>query len=97
MPQNSTRRFTAILISGALASKVLGFGREILMAQVLGASLVADGFRGAITAVMLPLAFLQNESVPAIMIPMHRDAMKAGNAPQQIGRASCRERVWTVV
>jgi putative peptidoglycan lipid II flippase len=83
--KSSTRRFTAILISGALASKVLGFGREILMANVLGASLVADGFRGAITAVMLPLAFLQNESVPAIMIPMHRDAMKAGNAPQRLG------------
>ncbi|MDB5619401.1 lipid II flippase MurJ [Tardiphaga sp.] len=85
MSKSSTRRFTAILISGALASKVLGFGREILMANVLGASLVADGFRGAITAVMLPLAFLQNESVPAIMIPMHRDALKAGNGPQRLG------------
>jgi len=85
LASSSTRRFTAILISGALASKVLGFGREILMANVLGASLVADGFRGAVTAVMLPLAFLQNESVPAIMIPMHRDAMKTGNAPQRLG------------
>jgi len=84
LPQNSTRRFTAILISGALASKVLGFGREILMAHILGASLVADGFRGAITAVMLPLAFLQNESVPAIMIPMHRDALKTAEAPQRL-------------
>lgn len=80
----STRRFTAILISGALASKVLGFGRELLMAQVLGASLVADGFRGAVTAVMLPLAFLQNETVPAVMIPMHRDALKGGDAPQRL-------------
>ncbi|MDB5500315.1 MAG: putative virulence factor MviN-like protein [Tardiphaga sp.] len=77
-------RFTAALISGALASKVLGFGREILMAQVLGASLVADGFRGAATAVMLPLAFLQNESVPAIMIPMHRDALKDGDGPRRL-------------
>ena len=82
--KTSTRRFTAVLISGALASKMLGFGREVLMAQVLGASLVADGFRGAITAVMLPLAFLQNESVPAIMIPMHRDALKGGDAPQRL-------------
>lgn len=82
--KSSARRFTAILISGALASKVLGFGREVLMAQVLGASLVADGFRGAITAVMLPLAFLQNETVPAVMIPMHRDALKGGDAPQRL-------------
>jgi putative peptidoglycan lipid II flippase len=83
--RHSTRKFTAILISGALTSKLLGFGREILMAQVLGASLVADGFRGAITAVMLPLAFLQNETVPAVMIPMHRDALTDGNGPQRLG------------
>jgi putative peptidoglycan lipid II flippase len=84
LSQSSTRRFTAILISGALASKLLGFGREILMANVLGASLVADGFRSATTAVMLPLAFLQNESVPAIMIPMHREALKGSDAPQRL-------------
>jgi putative peptidoglycan lipid II flippase len=80
----STKRFTAILISGALASKLLGFGREVLMAKVLGASLVADGFRGATTAVMLPLAFMQNETVPAVMIPMQQDALKQGTGPQRL-------------
>ncbi|MEH2482649.1 hypothetical protein V1282_006006 [Nitrobacteraceae bacterium AZCC 2146] len=84
LPKTSTRRFTAILITGALASKVLGFGREVLMAKVLGASLVADGFRGATAAVLIPLAFLQNESVPAVMIPMHRDALKGDHAPQSL-------------
>src|SRR5690348_17049992 len=67
-PRQSTGRFVANLITGALASKVLGFAREIMMATVLGATLVADGFRGAITAVMLPISFLQNETVPAVMI-----------------------------
>ena len=43
----SAARFTAILVGGALASKMLGFAREVLMAHVLGASMVADGFRGA--------------------------------------------------
>ncbi|QUS41342.1 virulence factor MviN [Tardiphaga alba] len=84
-PRQSTRRFTALLISGALTSKLLGFGREIVMAHVLGATLVADGFRGAITAVFLPIAFLQNETVPAVMIPMHREALKADDAPQRLG------------
>lgn len=84
-PRQSSGRFVAKLISGALASKVLGFGREILMAHVLGATLVADGFRGAITAVMLPIAFLQNETVPAVMIPMHRDALKGEDAPRKLG------------
>jgi putative peptidoglycan lipid II flippase len=84
----SGRRLATILMSGALMSKVLGFAREVLMAQVLGASLVADGFRGAITAVMIPLAFLQNESVPAILIPMHRDSQKNGDAPQRLAALS---------
>jgi len=40
------------LVSGALLSKALGFAREVLMAQVLGASLAADSYRGAVAAVM---------------------------------------------
>lgn len=84
-PRQSTGRFVANLITGAMASKLLGFAREILMANVLGATLVADGFRGAITAVMLPICFLQNETVPAVMIPMHRDALKGDDAPRKLG------------
>jgi putative peptidoglycan lipid II flippase len=83
--QHSMRRFSAILISGALASKMLGFAREVLMAHVLGASLVADSFRAATTAVLIPLAFLQNESVPAIMIPMHREALQRQDGPTSLG------------
>lgn len=81
----SMRRFSAILVSGALASKLLGFAREMMMAHALGATLVADGFRAALAAVMIPLAFLQNESVPAIMIPMHREAMQRGEGPRHLG------------
>ena len=81
-------RFTAILMSGALVSKVLGFAREVLMAQVIGASLVADSFRGAVTAVMLPLAFLQSEGVPAVLIPLHREWQKSGDAPQRLAAFS---------
>jgi putative peptidoglycan lipid II flippase len=79
-----SRRLTAILMGGAIVSKVLAFAREVLMAQVIGASLVADSFRGAVTAVMLPLAFLQSEGVPAILIPMHKEWQKAGDAPQRL-------------
>ncbi|WP_315744726.1 MULTISPECIES: lipid II flippase MurJ [unclassified Bradyrhizobium] len=83
--QHSLRRFSALLISGALASKLLGFAREVMMAHVLGASLIADGFRSATTAVLIPIAFLQNESVPAIMIPMHRAALQGDNPPRSLG------------
>lgn len=81
-PRPSVGRLAAALMSGALLSKLLGFAREVLMAQIIGTSLIADGFRGAITAVLIPLIFLQNESVPAILIPMHREAQQQGRAPQ---------------
>ena len=52
------RRMAALLMLGALASKLLGFAREILMAQVLGASLLADGYQGRrhrdLAALVLP-------------------------------------------
>lgn len=80
----ASRRLIAVLMGGALLSKILGFARELLMAQVLGASLVADGFRGALTAILLPLVFLQNESVPAILIPTQRDAQIRGDGPQRL-------------
>ena len=65
-------RMVTLLASGALLGKLLGFARELLMARVFGASLIADSFRGSGTAVMMPLIPMQNEGVPAVMIPMHR-------------------------
>ena len=80
----SKKRIAVVLMSGAMLSKVLGLVREIAMAQIIGVAMVADGFRTAVTAILLPLAFLQNESVPAILIPMMQDARKAGDAPRRL-------------
>lgn len=77
------RRMTGLLVGGALLGKVLGMAREVLMARMLGASLVADSFRGGLTAIMLPLALLQNDSVPAVMIPLHRTWRAEGDAPRR--------------
>ncbi len=84
----SGRRLAALLMGGALLGKVLGFAREILMAKVLGASLVADSFRGGMTAVLLPLLMLQNEGVPAILIPMYRNWLPSGQAPKRFAALS---------
>lgn len=65
-------RLTALLMAGALVGKVLGFLREIEMARLLGATFIADSFRGALTAVLLPIAPMQGEMVPSVMIPLHR-------------------------
>ncbi|MFE1602323.1 lipid II flippase MurJ [Methylobacterium sp. ID0610] len=78
------RRFAVLLMGGALVSKLLGFVREIVMAHTLGASLAADGFRGAMTAILLPLAVLQNESVPALLVPMYREWRRSGDAARRL-------------
>ncbi len=80
--RSGTFRMVALLASGALIGKTLGFARELLMARVFGASLIADSFRGAGTAVMMPLIPMQNEGVPAVMIPMHRTWQEQGRAPE---------------
>ncbi|MDP9096911.1 MAG: virulence factor MviN, partial [Pseudomonadota bacterium] len=72
-------------MGGALLSKVLGLVREILIARAIGASLVADSFRGGLTAVFLPLAILQGETVPAILIPVYREWDRMGEAPRRFG------------
>lgn len=79
----SGRKLALLLMAGAIFSKALGFVREISMAHVFGASMVADGFRAAVTGTFLPLALLQNESVPTILIPMYREWQNQGNAPKQ--------------
>ncbi len=80
----ASRHFAMLLMAGALFSKLLGFVREVMMAQVIGASLVADGFRGAVTAVLLPLSILQNESVPAILVPMYRQWQRDGDTARRL-------------
>lgn len=84
VPRSSTRRLALLLMLGAAVSKGLGFAREILMAHVLGATMAADGFRSAVTATLLPAAFLQNESVPAVLVPMNRQAQEHGNPAEML-------------
>ncbi|MGY2046813.1 lipid II flippase MurJ [Methylobacterium sp. JK268] len=79
----SSRRFVAVLMGGAALSKLLGVVREVAMAHLLGVTLAADAFRAGMTAVMLPLAFLQNESVPALLVPLYRRWHEAGEAPRR--------------
>lgn len=81
----SAKRLAGLLMGGALLSKVLGLLREILIARAIGASLVADSFRGGLTAVLLPLVILQGETVPAILIPTYREWDRTGDAARRFG------------
>jgi putative peptidoglycan lipid II flippase len=71
------------LISGALLGKLLGFAREIEMARLLGANIIADSFRGALTAVLLPVAPIQSDILPSVLIPLHRSWREQGNEAQR--------------
>ncbi len=77
------KRIAAALMGGALFSKGLGFFREIFMAHVVGVAQLADSFRASITGFLLPLAFVQNESVPAVLVPMIREGEEQGDRPQR--------------
>lgn len=68
------------LIQGAAFGKLLGFVREVQMAAVLGISLIADAFRAAISAVVIPVHVFTSELLPAVLIPAVRDWRKEGRA-----------------
>ena len=72
-------RLAGTLVSGAMLGKVLGFAREIEMARLLGANIVADSFRGALTAVLLPVVPIQSDMLPSVLIPLHRAWREQGD------------------
>jgi putative peptidoglycan lipid II flippase len=69
------------LMLGALLGKLLGFAREIVMARLLGANVVADSFRAGTTATLMPIAAMQGDIVPSALIPLHRHWRGEGTAP----------------
>ena len=73
-------------MAGALLGKLTGFARELELAHVLGASVVTDSFRAATAAVLLPIAILQNEAIPAVLIPMYREWEAQGCAPRRLAQ-----------
>jgi putative peptidoglycan lipid II flippase len=58
---------------GALLGKALGFVREIQLARHLGANVVADSLRGAMVAVLMPIAPLQGDLVPSTLVPLYNE------------------------
>ena len=69
----SVLKFTGLLMMGALLGKALGFVREIQLAKQLGANVVADGLRGAMVAVLMPIAPLQGDLVPSTLVPLYNE------------------------
>ncbi len=80
MPRRPHIRLAAGLVGGALASKLLGLFREILQARLLGATILADSFRGALGVSVVPIAPLQGEAIVSVLIPLHREWKSEGVA-----------------
>jgi putative peptidoglycan lipid II flippase len=76
-------RLVGSLVSGAVLGKLLGLAREIEMARLVGANIVADSFRGAMTAVLLPVAPLQSDILPSVLIPLHKGWQEQGDAARR--------------
>lgn len=73
-------RLAARLFSGAALGKALGFLRELEIARLLGAGIVTDSYRGAMSAVVMPLLPLLGDLVPATIITLHRRWQSEGRA-----------------
>ena len=60
------------LLGGGFVSKLLGAAREIALAYAFGTSYVADAFRVAMTALLLPTHFFTGEALAGAFIPAYR-------------------------
>ena len=81
-PRRRHIRLAIRLSGGALLGKLFGFLRELCFARLLGVSFIADSYRGAVTATLLPIAALQGDIVPSVLIPLHREWNAAGRGSE---------------
>lgn len=70
----------ATLFGGGAVSKVLGAAREITLAYAFGTTYVADAFRVAMTALLLPTHFVTGEALAGAFIPAYRKKSGDGQA-----------------
>lgn len=74
-------RLLGTLMGGAALGKLLGLVRELEMARLLGAGVVADSFRASLSIIILPLLPLQGDVMPAGLIPLVKEWEEKGKGP----------------
>jgi len=70
--ESTIARKLGTLFGGAAVSKGLGLAREVALAYAFGTSYVADAFRVALTALLLPTHFLTGEALFGAFVPSYR-------------------------
>ena len=97
-PERSLLRSSAVMAAGTAASRVLGLARSLVLIAALGATgVAADTFDTANKIPNILYMLLAGGVLNAVLVPQIVRATKEGDGGQQyvnqIGRASCRERV----
>ncbi|ROR54397.1 putative peptidoglycan lipid II flippase [Luteococcus japonicus] len=80
--KDSVGRASVIMAMGSLVSRILGFGRQYLFAQVVAASIVGDAFNVANTMPNYLLMVLNAGVLNALLIPQITAAMKHDDGGQ---------------
>lgn len=62
---------TASIIAGNVAGKVLGVGRELVLAYFLGTTGAADAFRVSLAAALVPTHFFMGDVLEGAFIPLY--------------------------
>lgn len=80
-PDAWARRSTLGMGLGALASKGLGFAREVVLARFFGTGPVADAYRSALTFTLSPAHLLSTHAVQTCFIPLYT-RLRTENRPR---------------
>ncbi len=75
--ESTIGRKLGTLFGGAVVSKGLGLAREVTLAYAFGTTYVADAFRVALTALLLPTHFLTGEALFGAFVPSYRKLPEA--------------------
>ena len=76
------RKAAGLLFAGNLISKVLGFGREIIVAALFGTGQTIGAFRVAQAGTAVPINFLTSDSLNSAFIPLYKQYLN-----EQSGKA----------
>ena len=73
-------RMAGVLFLGGVSGKIIGLGRELLLAALFGTSSAVAGIRIAQTATLIPVNFFCADALSSAFIPLHKAFSKDGGA-----------------
>ncbi|WP_250482737.1 murein biosynthesis integral membrane protein MurJ [Caballeronia sp. GaOx3] len=78
------KRKIVALMSGGLVGKIVGVGRELLVASLYGTGSVASAYRLAQAALFIPINFFTADVLNAAVIPLQRQYQRSGDKEAEV-------------